>query len=308
MPQVVEDAIPPALAGERIDRVVALLTGRSRAEVAALIAEGRVLRNGEVMMARATRVESGDVVRVELPDVAGDVDIQPEADVEFSVVHEDLDVVVVDKPAGLVVHPGAGHASGTLVNGLLERYPEIAGVGVDRRRPGVVHRLDRDTSGLLVVARSQRGYDVLVEQLRSRSVERVYLTLAWGSVEAPAGLIDGAIGRSRRDPKRMAVSASGKSARTEYSVERRFLDPVEVTLLRCRLQTGRTHQIRVHLQSIGHPVVGDPTYDGMRQSLPVPRLFLHATRLGFAHPVTGVRLEFESPLPPDLAGVLARLS
>jgi 23S rRNA pseudouridine1911/1915/1917 synthase len=302
-----EETIPPALAGERVDRVVSLITGRSRAEASALVAAGQVLLNGDAVLSRATRVEAGDVVRVGLDPHAAPRSPAPEPEVELAVVFEDPDVVVIDKPPGLVVHPGAGNETGTLVNGLLARYPDIAGVGPDPQRPGIVHRLDRDTSGLLVVARSAVAYGSLVEQLRARTVERAYLALAWGAFEAGSGMIEGAIGRSRRDPTKMAVTATGKAARTTYAVEQSFHDPVEVTLLRCRLLTGRTHQIRVHLRGIGHPVVGDVTYGGARQSLPVPRLFLHATRLGFTHPVSGERLELESPLPPDLVDVLSGL-
>ncbi len=305
--QETEETIPPALAGERVDRVVSLMTGRSRSEATALVAAGQVRLNGEPVSDRRVRVAAGDLLRVDLEGQAEAPGPVADAGVAVPVVFDDADVVVVDKPPGLVVHPGAGNETGTLVNGLLARYPDLAGVGPDPQRPGIVHRLDRDTSGLLMVARSPEAYVSLVDQLGNRTVDRAYLALVWGGFEAPAGLIDGAIGRSRRDPRKMAVSATGKPASTEYTVEQRFHDPVEVTLLRCRLLTGRTHQIRVHLRSIGHPVVGDTTYGGARQSLPVPRLFLHAAQLAFTHPTRGERLAFESALPADLASVLSGL-
>jgi 23S rRNA pseudouridine1911/1915/1917 synthase len=205
-----------------------------------------------------------------------------------------------------VVHPGAGHSSGTLVNGLLARYPDLAAVG-DEYRPGVVHRLDRDTSGLLVVARSPRAYESLVEQLTSREVERMYIALVWGKLASPRGLIDAPIGRSEARRTRMAVRDTGKPARTSYEVQREFDTPT-CSLLECRLETGRTHQIRVHLAAIGHPVVGDATYGGSRQPLTLDRPFLHAAVLAFEHPTTGESMRFEEQLPEELASVLARLS
>jgi 23S rRNA pseudouridine1911/1915/1917 synthase len=222
-------------------------------------------------------------------------------------VHEDDDLLVLDKPAGLVVHPGAGRATGTLVHGLLAAYPEVAGVGSDPSRPGIVHRLDKGTSGLLLVARTQRAYEALVAALSAREVHRRYRALVWGHVAAASGLIDAPIGRSTREPTRMSVDVRGKEARTRYDVLRHATEPVEVTELACTLETGRTHQIRVHLRSIGHPVVGDARYGGNRQSLPLDRPFLHAAGLDLAHPVTGQALSFESPLPPDLQAVLSAL-
>jgi 23S rRNA pseudouridine1911/1915/1917 synthase len=222
------------------------------------------------------------------------------------VVREDDDLLVVEKPPGLVVHPGAGTPSGTLVNGLLARYPEIADIG-EPDRPGIVHRLDKDTSGLLLVARSPASFEALRQAIADRTVERVYLALVWGSFDAPSGLVDAPIGRSARTPTRMAVSARGRVARTRYRVERTYTEPVEVSLLECSLDTGRTHQIRVHLAAIDHPIVGDDRYGGARQSLSMPRPFLHAAALRFVHPVTGDTVTVESPLPPDLVDVLSKL-
>jgi len=301
----VREVVPAALDGERLDRLVALMTGRSRAAAAALVAGGHVLVGGEPVTAGKHRVAEGDEVDVPDLDDSGPV-VVPDPGVEVVVVHEDADLVVVDKPAGLVVHPGAGHATGTLVHGLVARYPEVAGVG-DADRPGIVHRLDRDTSGLLVVARTEVARRRLVEALAGRRVEREYLALVAGLPEADAGMVDAPIGRSSRQATRMAVSAKGKEARTRYAVQARWPVP-DVALVRCRLETGRTHQIRVHLAAIGHPVVGDDTYaTGRRPRVVVPRLFLHATRLAFDHPVDGHRVECESPLPPDLAAVVDSL-
>ncbi|MFP5489137.1 MAG: RluA family pseudouridine synthase, partial [Acidimicrobiia bacterium] len=230
----------------------------------------------------------------------------PDPSVEFAVVHVDDDVIVVDKPAGLVVHPGAGNPDGTLVNGLLARFPEIATVG-DPHRPGIVHRLDAGSSGLLVVAHNQRAAESLVEQFATHQATRVYLALVWGHPAAPHGVIDAPIGRSRRDPLRMAVVADGRWARTEYQVLERYDQPAELALLECRLETGRTHQIRVHLSSIDHPLVGDPVYGQRRPKLRVERPFLHAAELAFDHPRSGERLTFRSELASDLAARLATL-
>ena len=206
-----------------------------------------------------------------------------------------------------MVHPGAGQRTGTLVHGLLARFPELQGVGDDPERPGIVHRLDKGTSGLLLVARTADAHAALVAALAARQVHRRYRTLVWGHVEAPRGLIDAPVGRSAREPTRMAVDERGREARTRYEVRERYHEPVEVTQLGCELETGRTHQIRVHLRSIGHPVVGDARYDGERQSFPMARPFLHAEHLELAHPITGAPLAFDSPLPDDLVAALARL-
>jgi 23S rRNA pseudouridine1911/1915/1917 synthase len=301
------EVVPRALDGQRLDRVVALVTGGSRAEAAALVDEGAVTVGGSPVTTRSHRVAEGDMVDIDLPDRPAEIELAADPSVPVPVVHEDADLIVVDKPAGVVVHPGAGQGSGTLVNGLLARYPEIRDVG-QPDRPGIVHRLDKGTSGLLVVARSTLAYDRLVAMLGRHEVDRRYRTLVWGTVASPTGLVDAPVGRSGRERTRMAVTVRGKPARTWYDVVRTFHHPVEVTELVCRLETGRTHQIRVHMASIGHRVVGDGRYGGDRQSLPLPRPFLHAEHLGFDHPITGEALTFTSPLPDDLAQVLARLS
>ena len=304
---VYEEEVPAALDGQRLDRVVAMVTGLSRSEVGALLAAGAVTVDGTTPAKGSVRLAAGSIVSVTVSDIV--VSTTPEADpgVEVPVVFEDDQVVVVDKPADLVVHPGAGHDGGTLVAGLLARYPELAQVG-DPARPGIVHRLDRGTSGLLVVARTQDAYDALVGQLTARTVDRRYRALVWGHPDSPRGLIDAPIGRSPRHPTRMAAVASGKEARTRYEVERSFTTPAETTLVVCRLETGRTHQIRVHLAAIGHRVVGDDRYQGVRESIDLHRPFLHAEHLGFDHPTTGERVSFDAPLPPDLQTVLDTLS
>lgn len=303
-----EEEIPEALAGERIDRVVAMLTSCSRAEAASLVEAGEVLIGGAPVTTRSAKVRVGDVLSVEVLDREAAVRLVPEPDIHVPVVHEDDDLLVVDKPAGLVVHPGAGQRTGTLVHALLARYPELRAVGSDPGRPGIVHRLDKGTSGLLLVARTQPAYEALVAALSARTIHRQYRTLVWGHLESTSGLIDAPIGRSVREPTRMAIAERGREARTRYEVRRLFDEPVELTELSCTLETGRTHQIRVHLRSIGHAVVGDVRYDGARQSLPMERPFLHAERLELQHPVTGVELEFQSPLPADLEAMLARLA
>jgi 23S rRNA pseudouridine1911/1915/1917 synthase len=296
--------VPRALAGERVDRVVALLTGLPRSQVAELVAGGQVRVGGEAVGTRGRRLEEGEVVEVDVPQVAA-VDLTGDASVDVTVVHADDDVIVVDKQAGLVVHPGAGQAGGTLVHGLLHLFPDLASVG-DAARPGIVHRLDKGTSGLLVVARTPRAYAALTAELQARTVERRYLALVLGEVSGGSGAVDAPVGRSGRDPTRMAVSTRGRPARTLYEVVERYTRPVAATLVECRLETGRTHQIRVHLAAIGHPVAGDTRY-GRGQPLPMSRPFLHAHRLAFDHPADGGRRHFHSPLPDDLEHVRERL-
>ncbi len=305
--------VPASLEGVRVDRAVALLADVSRSSVDTLVASGRVTVDGRPVTSRSSRLVAGQTLAVDRPDE--DVPAGPagEPSVEFAVVHVDDEIIVVDKPAGLVVHPGAGHRSGTLVNGLVARYPDVSAlpglVGSEPDRPGIVHRLDRGTSGLMVVARTPDAYGSLVAQLAARQVSRTYRALVLGTVEGESGLVDAPIGRSVSSPTRMAISRKGKEARTRYRVEGRFTVPAATTLVRASLETGRTHQIRVHLAAIGHPVVGDEPYSQGR-SLPgatVTRPFLHAYSLAFDHPGTGERVSWTSELPEDLAVQLAAL-
>jgi 23S rRNA pseudouridine1911/1915/1917 synthase len=301
----VKETVPAALAGERVDRVVAMLTGLPRAEIAELVKAGAVRIGGEVVRVRSRRLEEGDELEMDVPDRPSTA-LVPDPNVAFPVVHEDEHVLVVDKPPGLVVHPGAGNQQGTLAHGLLARYPQLAAGPGDPGRPGIVHRLDKGTSGLLAVALTDLAYVSLVAQLQAHTVDRRYTALVWGRVEADAGMVDAPVGRSGRDPTRMSVSRRGREARTRYKVEARYDEPVPLTLVECSLETGRTHQIRVHLAAIGHPVVGDSRYGGNRPDLPAGRPFLHAGQLAFDHPGTGERLEVRSPLPEDLEDLRGR--
>lgn len=303
----IDETVPAALAGERLDRLVALLADLTRSEASSLLAAGGVTLNGEPAAKGSARVATGDRLHIDAPDRAAQ--LLPEADpgVGFTVVHADPHVVVVDKPAGLVVHPGAGNPAGTLVNGLLARFPDVAGVGGDPDRPGIVHRLDKGTSGLLVVARTPQAYEGLVAMLTERRVERRYRTLVWGHPDADRGIVDAPIGRSDREPTKMAVTAAGRGARTGYEVVGTYTSPADLAQLVCTLETGRTHQIRVHLAAIGHPVVGDERYGPSHREVALARPFLHAAELAFCHPVTGEQLRFTSRLPADLEAVLVGL-
>ncbi len=289
--------------GERLDLVVARRTGASRTQAATHIATGRVTVNGRQERA-SFRAEGGETVVVEIPTPAGR-DVVPEQ-IPIRVVFEDADVVVVDKPAGMVVHPAPGNWSGTLVNALLGRGQGLA-AGGGPERAGLVHRLDKETSGLLIVAKSDRAHASLAKQIAARSVKRRYACLSWGHLDDDRVTVEKPIARDPNDRTRMAVRADGRSARTDFVRLARF-DSVD--LLRAELHTGRTHQIRVHLASIGHPVVGDDTYGGgggrKLLDLPPKRHFLHAAWLVFAHPVTGERVDLRSPLPDELRASLAR--
>lgn len=309
--------VPPDGAGTRLDRFLqARARDLSRTRLQALIAAGRVTVGGRVRKA-SHRLRAGDAVAVEVPPPAP-LDLVPEA-IPLDIVYEDDAVLVVNKPAGLVVHPGAGHATGTLVHALLAHCgPALSGVG-GVRRPGIVHRLDRGTSGLLAVAKSDRAHLGLARQLKARSVERRYLALVYGAVPRAEGIVEAAIGRHPRDRLRMAVRppGAGRAALTRYRVLERFDAPVPLTFLAVELGTGRTHQIRVHLAHLGFPIVGDRVYrrrggpggppEFLARVLALGDLALHAAVLGFTHPETGARLTFEAPLPPAFAELLAWL-
>lgn len=307
--------IPSALDGERLDRALATLTGLTRKEVDEIVTAGRVRIGPLPASSRSRRVRTGERICVsggterEAPAAPGG-----EQGVPFEVVWSDPDVVVVDKPAGVVVHPGSGNRSGTLVNGLLSRFPDMVEACPGPRpceRPGVVHRLDKGTSGLLVFARTRSALESLQRQMASRTAGRVYTALVSGQLESDSGLIDAPIGRSTREPVLMQVQAAGRQARTGYEVVEKFGPPAPCTVVRCSLETGRTHQIRVHFASIGHPVIGDERYGvrrvGTWEPLAPGRQFLHATMLSFDHPSNGERLKFESQLPEDLSLVIAEL-
>jgi len=310
-PRRVVVEVPDALQGQRLDRVVALLGGLSRAAAGRLVDSGAVRVDGGVEHRRRCLLRAGQQLQVEL--TAADDQPVPDPDVDVTVVFEDDDIVVVDKPAGLVVHRGAGRTRGTLVDGLLARYPDLASLPAagcgDAARPGIVHRLDKDTSGLLVVARSPRAFRSLTAQFRAHRAQRTYLALVDGHPAAARGTIDAPIGRSIRQPTKMAVVAGGRPARTSYRVLRQFSDPFPTALLHLELETGRTHQVRVHLAAVGHPVVGDARYATAgavarhRAHLPIARQFLHAAALTVDHP-DGTRRTWTAPVPADLEVVL----
>jgi 23S rRNA pseudouridine1911/1915/1917 synthase len=293
-------------AGERLDRYLAsVLPGQSRSQVQRLIELGHVQVTGRQARANLT-MRLGDTVLVEIPaPVSTAIEAQ---DLPLTILYQDRDFIVVDKPAGMVVHPAVGHESGTLVNALLHHIDDLSGIGGEKR-PGIVHRLDKGTSGVMVVAKNDATHEALAEQFHDRQVEKEYIALVWGVVQA-GRRIDLPIGRDPNDRQRM----SARARRARHAVTRitwaRHLRGV--TLCRVAIQTGRTHQIRVHLSAIGHPIVGDATYGGHRARvaadlkpvLTLERPFLHAHRLAFTHPTDGHQVAFESPLAPDLQGVL----
>ena len=292
--------------GLRLDNfLTALIPDLSRSQVQRLIKDGHV--SGPAATLRpSTAVHSGEMFTVDVPEPGAATPL-PEK-LPLSILYEDSDLVVLDKPAGMVVHPAAGHDSGTLVNALLHHIKDLSGIGGELR-PGIVHRLDRGTSGVMVVAKNDRSHQELSRQFRDREVEKEYVALVWGVVQA-GRRIDAAIGRDPADRQKMSTRARrAREAVTRVTFARHLKG---VSLLKVAIATGRTHQIRVHLSAIGHPIVGDPVYGGVRRHvLPnlrsvmrLERPFLHAARLSFTHPADGKRLTFESPLPDDLQGVL----
>ncbi len=299
-------------AGERLDRWLADRLELSRSRVADLIGEGLVRVDGEVPK-KSYEPEAGDVVEVEVRP-RPEPSLEPQ-DLPVEIVHEDEHLVVVDKPAGMVVHPAPGHPDGTLVNALMARVDRLSRVGGDTR-PGIVHRLDKDTSGLLVVAKTERAHHALARAIARHDVDRGYLAAAWGHVEDEEATVDRPVGRDPSDRRRMTVTERGKRAVTHLKRLERW---VSADLLALKLETGRTHQIRVHLRDLGHPVVGDPFYaEGWEEGFTgaggrwagelaerAGRLFLHAARLVFEHPETGERMAFTSDLPEPLAGAVA---
>jgi 23S rRNA pseudouridine1911/1915/1917 synthase len=299
MADQIESRIPDDLDGARLDKALATILNLSRAQAKELIGRG-VTVDGEQGSAR-TRVAAGS--RIVTPSPNFEETLQPEP-VDFDILHEDDHVIVVDKPAGLVVHPGSGRRSGTLAAGLLHRYPEIEGVGAANRW-GLVHRLDKDTSGALIVARTESAYEDLSRQIRQRKVGRSYLALVDGIPGSPTGTIDAPIGRDPDQPTRRAVVRGGKPARTNFSMREGF-PTADCALLELSLETGRTHQIRVHLAAIDHPVIGDRTY-GKKTAVEAPRTFLHAWAVEFAHPSDSRVVRVECPLPSDLQMVLDAL-
>lgn len=298
------ETIPESLDGERLDRALSLLTNRTRSSVTKSIVGGAVRLDGLVVTTRSQKLRSGQVLEIEEVNTVSD-GLAPDDSVQFEVVFVDEHLVVINKPDGLVVHPGASTKEPTLVEGLLARFPDLAqAFPEDQVRPGIVHRLDVGTTGLLVVARTEACRVGLVEALQERRVHRAYRALLWGEVADRKGLIDAPIGRDSFRRGRMAVRLEGKPARTEYEV----LDQSGgSTFVAARLQSGRTHQIRVHFSTLGYPVVGDATYGGVREVLAVSRPMLHAHQLEFVHPITEETHRFVADLPDDMVSVLAKL-
>ena len=288
-------------AGVRLDTFLSADGALTRSQAARLIAEGRVRVNGKPA-AKSARLSGGETVTVDVPQLRETA--LPPQDIPLDVVYEDDDVIVVNKPTGLVVHPAPGHPDGTLVNALLHHCGDsLSGIGGEKR-PGIVHRIDRDTSGLIIAAKNDAAHLALSAQLKDHSLSRTYECLVTGNMKQDSGTVDAPIGRSSADRKKMAVVPTGRRAVTHWEVVARYPG---VTHLRCRLETGRTHQIRVHMAHIGHPILGDTVYGAKK---PVPGLTgqcLHATGLRFVHPRTGEPVELHCPLPPEFTAMLQKL-
>ena len=302
--------VPEESAGARLDRFLASVLGdQSRSQIQRLIREGHI-RVGDRAAKPNQAIKVGQAISIDIP---APVDPTPLPEpLPLRILYQDRDVIVIDKPAGMVVHPAAGHEGGTLVNALLHHVTDLSGIGGEKR-PGIVHRLDRGTSGLMVVAKNDRAHEALARQFRDREVEKEYAALVWGEVMA-GHRIDAPIGRDPANRKRMSAKARRSREAVTRIVRAEHLGRA-LTLVRVAIYTGRTHQIRVHLSAIGHPIVGDSLYGGVRRHVPgdlravahLERPFLHAARLAFAHPEDGRRMQFESPLPDDLQRVLDEL-
>lgn len=295
--------------GGRLDSAIsARMPDLSRSYAASLISRGLVRVNGAAISKASYKLKLGDRLEVEIPQPAPS-ELQAES-IPLSVVYEDEELLVIDKPAGMVVHPAPGHGGGTLVNALLSHVPEMELDMGDEARPGIVHRLDKDTSGLIVVAKKRHAHEALSKQMSERTMLKEYLAVVLGTPKPQAGVIEAPIARDPRDRQRMAVVANGRPARTRYWVERQ-LGESRYTLVRAQLETGRTHQIRVHMAATGHPILGDPLYGKatFKDAAPLglTRQFLHAHRLGLKLPSSGEWREFMSDLPAELAVVLEKL-
>ncbi len=343
-PGLIEFSVPQSLEGERLDRAISFASNLPRSIVATLIGRGKVSVNGVPVMRRSKTLSCGQIVEVDTADVTTDT-ARADLSVQFECIYFDQHIAVINKPAGLVVHHGAGHSGGTLVDGLLARFDILRDNAVkgalDAARPGIVHRLDKETSGLMVVGLTPQAVERLAEQISARNVTRQYTALVAGIIPEDNGVVDAPVGRSSRNPLNMCVSSSGKPAITRYRVVRRYTDPIPLSLLEVHLETGRTHQIRVHMSSIGHSVAGDVRYGGTSWSvLPSgvlpgwdadagrgagkdasaghkeamtqegnhpPRIFLHASRLSIEHPSTGESMDWSVSLPLELSSVLDAL-
>lgn len=308
---IIETTIGEAQQGLRLDKALAeLLPDLSRERLKALIVEGQVTSGGRALNP-SIKVAAGQVFAITLPATAESEVVAQ--DIPLVIVYEDADLIVIDKPAGMVVHPAVGNLDGTLVNALLHHCRDsLSGIG-GVARPGIVHRIDKDTSGLLVVAKSDKAHEGLAHQFSTHNIDRLYSAIVYGIPNPAAGIVDTWIGRSNSDRKKMAVHPDGRGKRavTHYRVIDRMRG---AALVECRLQTGRTHQVRVHLTHLGHPLIGDPVYGRERkgfksilETLGFKRQALHAKRLGFIHPVSGKKLSFDSALPTDMQELLSEL-
>ncbi|MGI6316757.1 MAG: RluA family pseudouridine synthase [Christensenellales bacterium] len=291
----------PEDAGTRLDAWLAAHTELSRSRAAALLADGCITVNGAPAKA-SLRLSGGEVILCALPE-AVPMEARPEA-ISLDIVYEDEAILIINKPRGMVVHPAAGNTTGTLVNALLYHCHNLSGIG-GVLRPGIVHRIDKDTTGLLAVAKNDEAHRVLAAQLENRSMFRRYTALVEGALKPEEGEVEAPIGRNPADRKSMAVVQRGKPAVTHWQVLQRFPD---YTLVACRLETGRTHQIRVHMKSLGHPVAGDPIYGSKKNPLRAPGQLLHAEKLTLRHPITGEQMTFQAPLPEDFRQILDALS
>lgn len=291
--------------GERLDRLIVAHVGDAltRSQIQALIKSGKVTVNGAAAKP-AVKLKGGETIRMEVPPPKDDQTVEPEP-IELKIVYEDDDLAVIDKPAGLVVHPGAGNERGTLVNAILARWPEIGEMNYAPKRRGIVHRLDKETSGLILVAKHARAMNRLMRQFQQRTVEKIYLALVERAPRTPTGRIDVPLARDPNERRKMRAQHGGRPAISEFEVIERF--KTGQALVRVKLLTGRTHQIRVHMAFMEAPIVGDSLYGWRRQRIRLGRQFLHATHLCFDQPTTGERLCFDSPLPPELAATLEAL-
>ncbi len=297
--------IPNAMTGERLDRTVSMLYGITRERSGNLIDQGAVSINGQAVSKRSYRVLPSQTLSANIEAIPDRVPVVETNPTPLDIVYFDDEVLVIDKRAGQVVHPGSGNATGTISQGLLALFPEVNGVG-EEGRSGVVHRLDKGTSGLMLLARTEMAHTSLSRQIANREVGRTYIALVRGLVEFNSGVIDAPISRSTKDPVKMAIASAGRAAVTNFTVLERIVSEESFTLLELRLETGRTHQIRVHLEAIGHSVVGDTAYRGKRFE-GLGRPFLHSSKLSFQHPSDGRTLTFSSGLAKDLRSVLRQL-
>ena len=302
MNQIIELTVAPEDAGKRIDAYLCTYTELSRSRIAALMLEGALLVNGKAQSKPSFRVETGQQLELAVPQ-AKPVEIKAQ-NIPLDILYQDSDIVVVNKPCGMVVHPAAGNEDGTLVNALLYHVNDLSGIGGEMR-PGIVHRLDKDTSGLILIAKNDKSHASLSEQFKERTMEKHYRAVAYGNFQEDCGLIDAPIARHPVDRKKMAIVKDGKPSQTEWKVLERLKGAVYLDV---HLLTGRTHQIRVHMHSLGHPLLGDKIYaPNIKTKIHIPRLMLHAHTLTFTHPSTGERMMMTASLPDEFSSTIEKM-